>query len=323
MPESDRRSRLKAARLQRSSFTKDVPLLGPSRPSVKLGARLESPSGGRHVDAEVFQEMQSLDDVKRRQLKLAAAETFDRLARTASHRLSEQELLRRKWGARCVEQHVLRQGIRICARRRRAAEQKDGIILSKCADLLSTWLNTKTPEARAPCEEVAKDVALFQQEMLCLQQHLPRVPSHLPVEGFESAREAWTASLRPRAAALRMQIGTECCERLRRREPEDIEDSADRPDVHPGPLKHLWQEDAEHLSEFEAEDTQDMDARVAAAMEVLDVHEPKALKVRMAGLKHSAIRDEDTFKQLIAEKFAEAINLDTDQVRVRSFGEAK
>lgn len=56
--------------------------------------------------------------------------------------------------------------------------------------------------------------------------------------------------------------------------------------------------------------------RVAAAMEPLDLHEPKAVKVRMSGLKQSAIRDEDTFKRLLAEKFAEAIHVDTDQVRV-------
>ncbi|CAL1151638.1 unnamed protein product, partial [Cladocopium goreaui] len=193
----DRRERLKAARLQRSSFTKEAISLirrGSQRSdvhdasqvdrpvktvkTVKMGVRLDSPSGHRHIDAEIYEQMQGLEDVKRRQLKLAASQLFRDLALRANHRLAEQELLRRKWGARSIEQQLLRQAIRVMKKRRCAAEDSSDSILRRCSDLLSSWLSKA--EARECCEEMAKDVAIYQQEILCLHKLLPESPASPP-----------------------------------------------------------------------------------------------------------------------------------------------
>eukprot|EP00435_Cladocopium_sp_Y103_P015893 s2050_g3.t3 len=289
----DRRERLKAARLQRSSFTKEAVSLirrGSHRSdahdadqvdrsvktvkTVKMGVRLDSPSGNRHIDAEIYEEMQGLEDVKIRQLKLAASQLFRHLALRASHRLAEQELLRRKWGARSIEQQVLRKAIRVLKKRRSAAEDSSDSILRRCSDLLSSWLKNKTEaeKTRECCEQMAKDVAIYQQEILCLHKLLPEssAPSERVVGGDATAQ----------GKGLQLEIGRQRCEQLH---------DTDLREVCPEQLEQFWMRIKE--SEAQVQDLEE-EERVAAAMELLHLHEPKAVKVRMSGLKQSAIRDE-------------------------------
>ena len=289
----DRRNRVKAARLQRSSFTEDATSLirrvsdaehkGGTR--VKMGKRLESfpsdPSGsggGRHIDAEEVREMEALEDVKIRQLKLAASQLFQRLALLARYRQREQDFLYNLWGSRTVEERILQQATRILDKRRRVAEDNEAIILKRCADLATEWLQYGTvKQVRKSCEDMSKDVAVYQQEMLRLQQYLPQLQENI----------ARYTSQVPEVFLEKLHLERE--KQIRMKE-----------SLTPGE----FQED----QEFDFE-------RISSAMELLDIHEPKSIKVRMAGLKQSAIKDEDTFKRLFVEKFAEAINLDRDEIR--------
>lgn len=289
----DRRNRVKAARLQRSSFTEDATSLirrvsdaerkGGTR--VRMGKRSESPSdpggsgGGRHIDAEEVREMEALEDVKIRQLKLAASQLFQRLALLARYRQREQDFLYNLWGSRTDEERILQQATRILDKRRRVAEDNEAIILKRCADLATEWLKYGTvKQVRKSCEDMSKDVAVYQQEMLRLQQYLPEVQENI----------ARNTSHVPEVFLEKLHLERE--KQIRMKESLTPAD---------------FQEDGK---EFDFE-------RISSAMELLDIHEPKSIKVRMAGLKQSAIKDEDTFKRLFVEKFAEAINLDRDEIR--------
>eukprot|EP00438_Fugacium_kawagutii_P019240 Skav234688 [mRNA] locus=scaffold3643:108675:109766:- [translate_table: standard] len=328
-----RRERLKAARLQRSSFeavrrpsgvadrasiksevkTGDLPVT-----SVKMGVR---PSGGGHIHAEVYEEMRALDEVKRRELRVATAQFFDDLSLRARHRLAEQDLLLKKWSSRSAEQQMLHQGIRILKRRKDTAEKNSQTMLQKCADLLGSWLKNTRVQQEAPkgCEEMAKDVAIYQQEMLrFLHKLLPETdPCPQPFRGIDVTNTT-TTQLR---AGFAVQLDMGKRRREHWKQTRTKEDAQQQSECEPGdPGDEENDEESRQESEPDGEDCEakeEMQQRVAAAMELLDVHEPKAVKVRMAGLKPSAIHDEDTFKRLIAEKFAEAINLDTDQIRIR------
>ena len=283
----DRRNRVKAARLQRSSFTEDASSLirrvsdaerkGGHR--VRMGKRLESPNrGSRHIDAQEVGEMAALEDVKIRQLKLAASQLFQRLALLARYRQREQDFLSSLWGSRTVEERILQQATRILDKRRRVAEDNEAIILKRCADLATEWLKHATlKQVRKSCEDMSKDVAVHQQEMLRLQQYLPQLQQSI--------------------ARYTSHVPEVFLEKLHLEREKEIK------------MK-------ESLTQGEFQEDQEFDfERVSSAMELLDIHEPKSIKVRMAGLKQSAIKDEDTFKRLFVEKFAEAINLDRDEIR--------
>lgn len=286
----DRRNRVKAARLQRSSFTEDASSLirrvsdaersnGGRVHRVRMGKRLESPNrGSRHIDAQEVGEMAALEDVKIRQLKLAASQLFQRLALLARYRQREQDFLSSLWGSRTVEERILKQATRILDKRRRVAEDNEAIILKRCADLATEWLKHATlKQVRKSCEDMSKDVAVHQQEMLRLQQYLPQLQQSI--------------------ARYTSHVPEVFLEKLHLEREKEIK------------MK-------ESLAQGEFQEDQEFDfERVSSAMELLDIHEPKSIKVRMAGLKQSAIKDEDTFKRLFVEKFAEAINLDRDEIR--------
>ncbi|CAK9074776.1 unnamed protein product, partial [Durusdinium trenchii] len=301
----DRRSRLRTARLQRSSFTEEASSAmrrgvrkadqEEDRRRVKMGVRVELPGGhAHHIDS--YDVMHVRNEVERRQLMLGAAQIFQWWAMLAKQRQNQQELLRTMWEASSVEKHLLRRAARVLERRRSAAAEKTQAMVERCTDLASEWLvhaKDDTEEVKDLCERMATDVGIYQQEMLHLQILLPQAsqPCHRAALSDATPTELLAGFMlekRPQTAKLEEKM-------------ESQEDTP-RPEI----------------DDTKEEEMRDLEERLKAAMELLDAHQPQPVKVRMAGLKQSAITDEETFKRLIAEKFAEAINVDTDQVRIRN-----
>ncbi|CAK9074777.1 unnamed protein product, partial [Durusdinium trenchii] len=316
----DRRSRLRTARLQRSSFTEEASSAmrrgvrkadqEEDRRRVKMGVRVELPGGhAHHIDS--YDVMHVRNEVERRQLMLGAAQIFQWWAMLAKQRQNQQELLRTMWEASSVEKHLLRRAARVLERRRSAAAEKTQAMVERCTDLASEWLvhaKDDTEEVKDLCERMATDVGIYQQEMLHLQILLPQAsqPCHRAALSDATPTELLAGFM------LEKRLAEARCPQLQKalQQPQTakLEEKMESQEDTPRP----------EIDDTKEEEMRDLEERLKAAMELLDAHQPQPVKVRMAGLKQSAITDEETFKRLIAEKFAEAINVDTDQVRIRN-----
>ncbi|CAK9074772.1 unnamed protein product, partial [Durusdinium trenchii] len=335
----DRRSRLRTARLQRSSFTEEASSAmrrgvrkadqEEDRRRVKMGVRVELPGGhAHHIDS--YDVMHVRNEVERRQLMLGAAQIFQWWAMLAKQRQNQQELLRTMWEASSVEKHLLRRAARVLERRRSAAAEKTQAMVERCTDLASEWLvhaKDDTEEVKDLCERMATDVGIYQQEMLHLQILLPQAsqPCHRAALSDATPTELLAGFM------LEKRLAEARCPQLQKALQQLLRSNAELQSIYMNYLgsrpqtakleeKMESQEDTPRpeIDDTKEEEMRDLEERLKAAMELLDAHQPQPVKVRMAGLKQSAITDEETFKRLIAEKFAEAINVDTDQVRIRN-----
>ncbi|CAJ1397572.1 unnamed protein product [Effrenium voratum] len=350
-----RRDRLRSSRSIRSSFSQDAAksllrghtaLLAPvpareldvpapesaaspartAQRLVRLGYRFELPSGkGLHLDEaqisdlhvqQAQQEIRQL--MERRVLKLGASQLFQQLARVASLRRAQKDLRAAHWAACDAELPVARRAAGLMARRSRGAARSTEELLGRCTEEAARWLQhagDKEEEVAARCKQLGADLALHRAEMRRLE--LGDVSGTAP------------RMAKPRSVTKVQQLARLCtemdfaetrCEKLRGRIQQHSMPKPCTSDLRLEALRAAAQEARRACpepSEPSEPSEDEMESRVAAAMELLDVHQPKAVKVRMAGLKQMAIGDQDTFKRLVAQKIAEAINVDAEEVRVR------
>eukprot|EP00913_Durusdinium_trenchii_P032851 g30754.t1 len=129
-------------------------------------------------------------------------------------------------------------------------------MVERCTDLASEWLvhaKDDTEEVKDLCERMATDVGIYQQEMLHLQILLP--------QASQPCHRAALSDATPTELLAGFMLEKRLAEAL-------------------------------GLAPF-LQEMRDLEERLKAAMELLDAHQPQPVKVRMAGLKQSAITDEE------------------------------
>lgn len=278
------------------------------------------------------------DAFHRRLLKIATACAFDNMALIAQQRSAQQGTRKAQW--RTSED--FRQEARakeLLQRRGRLAANHAQDVSSGCAEEAGEFVHQLqvleqevSPEKRAEldscqtalleeCKSLAENVTAFR----LLAESLA-VPSADGRETAPSPAGTWSQQklglgLRGNLAAGRLERSLATAAGREGPWPPQLpleEPLAERLQAE----KEAWRQEPASGSESSERETSEEDeewpARVAAAMALLDTHQPKPVKVRMAGLRQSAIGDQDTFKRLVAEKFAEAINIDSEEIRVKN-----
>ncbi|CAK9023744.1 unnamed protein product [Durusdinium trenchii] len=276
----DRRSRLRTARLQRSSFTEEASSAmrrgvrkadqEEDRRRVKMGVRVELPGGhAHHIDS--YDVMHVRNEVERRQLMLGAAQIFQWWAMLAKQRQNQQELLRTMWEASSVEKHLLRRAARVLERRRSAAAEKTQAMVERCTDLASEWLvhaKDDTEEVKDLCERMATDVGIYQQEMLHLQILLPQAsqPCHRAALSDATPTELLAGFM------LEKRLAEARCPQLQKalQQPQTakLEEKMESQEDTPRP----------EIDDTKEEEMRDLEERLKAAMELLDAHQPQPVK---------------------------------------------
>lgn len=278
------------------------------------------------------------DAFHRRLLKIATACAFDNMALIAQQRSAQQGTRKAQW--RTSED--FRQEARakeLLQRRGRLAANHAQDVSSGCAEEAGEFVHQLqvleqevSPEKRAEldscqtalleeCKSLAENVTAFR----LLAESLA-VPSADGRETAPSPAGTWSQQklglgLRGNLAAGRLERSLATAAGREGPWPPQLpleEPLAERLQAE----KEAWRQEPASGSESSeretSEEAEEWPARVAAAMALLDTHQPKPVKVRMAGLRQSAIGDQDTFKRLVAEKFAEAINIDSEEIRVKN-----
>ncbi|CAE7789270.1 zmpB [Symbiodinium sp. CCMP2456] len=278
------------------------------------------------------------DAFHRRLLKIATACAFDNMAVIAQQRSAQQETRKAQWRT-CEDFRQEARAKEILQRRGRLAATHAQDVSLGCADEAGEFvhqlhvleqevsaekraeLESCQTALREECRSLAESVTAFR----LLAESLA-VPS---ADGTETPPSPLTGTWSEQKLGLGLR-GNFAAGRLER----SLATAAGREGPWPPQLpleeplaerlqaeKEAWRQELGSGSESSEHETSEEDeewpARVAAAMALLDRHQPKPVKVRMAGLRQSAIGDQDTFKRLVAEKFAEAINIDSEEVRVK------
>ncbi|CAE7946568.1 zmpB [Symbiodinium sp. KB8] len=274
-----------------------------------------------------------------RLLKIATACAFDNMALIAQQRSAQQGTRKAQW--RTSED--FRQEARakeILQRRGRLAANHAQDVSSGCAEEAGEFVHQLqvleqevSPEKRAEldscqtalleeCKSLAENVTAFRllAESLAVPSADGRETAPSPLAGTWSQQKLGLG-LRGNLAAGRLERSLATAAGREGPWPPQLpleEPLAERLQAE----KEAWRQESASGSESSERETSEEDeewpARVAAAMALLDTHQPKPVKVRMAGLRQSAIGDQDTFKRLVAEKFAEAINIDSEEIRVKN-----
>ncbi|CAE7789468.1 zmpB [Symbiodinium sp. CCMP2592] len=279
------------------------------------------------------------DAFHRRLLKVATACAFDNMALIAQQRSAQQAMRKAQWRT-CEDFRQEARAKEILQRRGRLAANHAQDVSSRCAEEAGDFVHQLqvleeevSPEKRAElescqtalreeCKSLAESVTAFR----LLAESLA-VPS---ADGTEMPSSLLTGTW----AEQKLGLGRRNSLAADRRE-RSLATAARREGPWPPQLpleeplverlqaeKEAWRQEAgsgfESSEESPSEEDEEWPARVAAAMALLDQHQPKPVKVRMAGLRQSTIGDQDTFKRLVAEKFAEAINIDSEEIRVKN-----
>eukprot|EP00439_Symbiodinium_sp_Y106_P055040 s653_g7.t1 len=279
------------------------------------------------------------DAFHRRLLKIATACAFDNMALIAQQRSAQQAMRKAQWRS-CEDFRQEARAKEILQRRGRLAAKHAQDVSSGCAEEAGEFVHQLqvlevSPEQRAElescqtalheeCKSLAESVTAFR----LLAESLA-VPS---ADGTETPSSLLTGTW----AETKLGLGLRSSLAADRRE-RSLATAAGREGPWPPQLpleeplverlqaeKEAWRQELEAGCGFESsedapsEEDEEWPARVAAAMALLDQHQPKPVKVRMAGLRQSTIGDQDTFKRLVAEKFAEAINIDSEEIRVKN-----
>ncbi|CAE6942653.1 zmpB [Symbiodinium natans] len=312
---------------------------------LDLGVEVDQSSGRSlrlTVSEAQLQQMRAehLDAFHRRLLKVATASAFDRMASLAVQRSALQDTRKAQWWTSEDFRKEAR-AHELLLRRGNYVVQHAEDVASRCAQEAGHYVYQLTaledevsPEKRMElqscqkaldeeCKSLANSIAAFQS----LATSLAR-PSTDAGQAEATSLLGGSWSEQKLGLQVRFALAADCLQQRRTTVAERAGPKAAQLPLEQELLERLraekeaWHRDASSESSWdsaeEPEEQEDWSERVAAAMALLDTHQPKPVKVRVAGLRQSVLGDQDTFKRLVAEKFAEAINIDSEEIRVKN-----